>query len=130
MSHIPRDLSPYWLQRKWNTWGNRKQRTKAHTTKCWPAHHSLWLCIHSGEGDWEDGGWPYWGGLQMGDWFLERYMGITNPQGVVGPNGWYGAPSQQAQEFAAERAYRGSGYSLSFLYGQWPNTAPPCGSLA
>ena len=37
VSHIPRDLSPYWLQRKWNTWGNRKQKTKAHVSGCSPA---------------------------------------------------------------------------------------------
>ena len=66
----------------------------------------------------------------MGGWFLSTYLGITNPQGSSGPNGWINAPSSLTQKWAAERGYAGSGYSRAWLYGQWPNTAPPCSRLA
>jgi hypothetical protein len=125
-----REVLPGWRRTKLERLNDKRARQRAKASLCWPAHHSLWLCIHSREGDWEDGGWPYWGGLQMGDWFLETFMGIHDPQGSVGPNGWQGAPSQYAQEAAAEAGYRGSGYSLAWLHGQWPNTAPPCDHLA
>lgn len=84
-----------------------KQRTsKAHIS--WPAHHQLWLCIHSHEaGSWQATNGRYRGGLQM------HY-------------GWgYGSSydaamdSQWEQEMAAERAYRASGFSHAWLGGQW-----------
>jgi len=81
----------------------------------WPAHHRLWLCIHDGEAGWHQAsravgynGVPlYWGGLQM-------------------HAGWgYGTShhasddSQLVQEWAAERAYRASGWSSGWLWQQW-----------
>ena len=90
------------------------------------SHRVGWECIHSREGDWQDGGWPFWGGLQMGSWFLSTYMGINSPSGVSGPNGWYNAPSPEQQMRAAENGYKRSGYSSSWLASQWPNTYPPC----
>lgn len=74
----------------------------------WPPHHALWGCISNSEG------------------------GVTS----VNPNGHYGMlqmhadwgygtshhasdDSQYVQEWAAERAYASSGYSSSFLDGQW-----------
>lgn len=84
-----------------------------------PAHYSLWLCIHSREGAWDaDTGNGYYGGLQM-TWGWLGY--------ISGPASAY-APTQQMQ--AAERGYRASGYSLAWLYSQWPNTAPLCAALA
>lgn len=119
-------LTPAQLRWKWAWWKDVRDRTADKPNRCWPAHHALWLCIHSREGDWEDGGWPYWGGLQMGAWFMDAYGTWGEPQGYTGPNGWTNAPSQLQQEQAAERGYRASGYSTAWLFGQWPNTAPPC----
>lgn len=77
----------------------------------WPAHHQLWECIHGHEaGSWYDhdsGGNGHYGGLQM-SW---NWLGY-----ISGDAGNY---SQLDQEKAAERAYAHSGYSTSFLYGQW-----------
>jgi hypothetical protein len=79
--------------------------------KGFPPHHALWLCLHSVEaGSWQDhnsGGNGHYGGLQMHyNWGY----------GIVGDAGNY---SQTEQEWAAERGYRASGYSSSFIYGQW-----------
>ncbi len=43
--------------------------------------------------------------------------------GLVG-NAALLSPAQQMR--AAETGYRRSGYSVSWLEGQWPNTSPPC----
>lgn len=71
-----------------------------------PPHYQLWLCIHRGEGAWNDNtGNGYYGGLQA------HYN-------------WYGVPrmdllSPLRQMWHAEIVYRQSGYSRSWLYGQW-----------
>lgn len=76
----------------------------------WPPHHLLWVCIGRHEGG----------------------VHSVNPNGHYGmlqmhANWGYGTStyasddSQQVQEWAAERAYRASGYSRSFLFGQWLN---------
>jgi hypothetical protein len=77
---------------------------------------SSWLvrafgCIHSHEGDWEDGGDPYWGGLQMNRQFMRTYGAdmlrkYGEPQGFVGPNGWLNPWSKTEQITVAIRAYR------------------------
>jgi hypothetical protein len=92
-------------------------------------HRPQWLCIHSYEGDWEDGGDPHWGGLQM-DWsFLHTYGADFirrhgEPRGVSGPDGWANAWTPTEQMIAAERAHRsGRGFY------PWPNTARYCGLL-
>jgi len=36
VAYLPRDLSAYWLVRKWHTWGGRKIKTKAHVSLCSP----------------------------------------------------------------------------------------------
>jgi hypothetical protein len=74
-------------------------------------HWSLWECIHSGEGN--DAAGTYSGPLQM-----------TRPwEGLY--HDWYHLPKSTV--FAiAEQKYREHGYSQSWLFGQWPNTAPPC----
>jgi hypothetical protein len=77
------------------------------------AHRSLWLCIHAGEGAWNDNtGNGYYGGLQM----TSGWGGVARPDKL----------SPDAQMALAERQYRASGYSQSWLQGQWPNTSPPC----
>ena len=77
----------------------------------WPAHHSLWLCIHSREaGNWQDadsGGNGHYGGLQM------------HPGWGHGTSYYASSDSELVQEDAAEAGYRESGYSRSWLMGQW-----------
>ena len=80
-------------------------------------HLALWLCIHSGEGSWTDEGAPYYGGLQM----TYGWAGLVGDAAQL-------SPMQQME--AAETGYRRSGYSQAWLFGQWPNTAPPCSALA
>jgi hypothetical protein len=80
-------------------------------------HLALWLCIHSREGAWTDQGAPYFGGLQM----TYGWAGLVGNAALL-------SPLQQMR--AAETGYRRSGYSRAWLFGQWPNTAPPCGALA
>jgi len=76
-------------------------------------HLQLWLCIHSREGAWNaNTGNGYYGGLQM----TSGWGGVARPD-LMSPT---------AQMMLAERQYRASGYSLAWLEGQWPNTAPPC----
>lgn len=74
----------------------------------WPPHHQLWVCIGGFEGS------PtsvnpngHYGMLQMhADWgYGTSHHASDDPQIV--------------QEWAAERAYKASHYSYSFLYGQW-----------
>lgn len=90
---------------------------------------AAWLCIHRYEGDWKDGGNPYWGGLQMDLNFMQSYGGdmlrkYGYPRGSVGPNGWLNAWTPMEQMMVAQRAYAsGRGY------GPWPNTARMCNLL-
>ena len=78
------------------------------------AHESGWLCIHSREGAWNaNTGNGFYGGLQM----TYGWMGLVTRADLL-------SPAQQMR--AAETGYRRSGYSRSWLLGQWPNTAPPC----
>lgn len=84
-------------------------------------HTSLWLCIHSREGAWNDPNAPYFGGLQMGYWFMETYGGDLYRRKGTADN-WTAAE----QMAVADRAYHAGGHSTAWLYGQWPNTAPPC----
>lgn len=78
-----------------------------------------WLCIHSHEGSWSDGGAPYYGGLQMDIGFQQSY-------GAEFLARWGTADHWPvwAQITAARRA-RDSGRG----YGPWPNTARMCGLL-
>ena len=79
-----------------------------------PAHFRLWLCIHAHEQSaWNDSNPPYWGGLQMGAWFVGHY---AHPSGT--PGQW----SPLAQMWVAENAYRREHYSVAWLRGQWPTS--------
>ena len=82
-----------------------------------PAHTRGWLCIHGGEGAWNaNTGNGFYGGLQM----TYGWMGLVSNAAVL-------SPAQQMQ--AAEIGYRNSGFSDSWMRGQWPNTYPPCANL-
>lgn len=86
-----------------------------------PAHFHLWQCIHRQEARWDDPNPPYYGGLQMGHWFMRTYGGhLYRRKGTA--DHW--TPAEQM--WVAERAYKREHYSRSWLYGQWPATAPPC----
>lgn len=83
-----------------------------------PPHYSMWLCIHEHEHTaWNDPGSPYWGGLQMGSWFLATY---SHPPGT--PDQW----SPLTQMWVAENAYKRQRYSRSWLAGQWPPSRGSC----
>lgn len=84
-----------------------------------PPHLAAWACIHRYEGDWDDSGAPYYGGLQM-DWgFMRAYGGeLLARKGTA--DHW----SPLEQMWVAERALRaGRGFY------PWPNTARVCGLI-
>lgn len=94
-----------------------------------------WMCIHRHEGDWEDGGWPYVGGLQMDDDFVRTYApDMIRKYGWPrfarsGPNGWLNPWTPEEQMMVAQRAYDGfAGYGPRGFY-PWPNTARYCGLI-
>lgn len=113
--HAPRtlerrsELDWYRAAYRWHT--SLLRRYSAKLAPAWPPHHSMWLCFHSieapGAGWRANTGNGYYGGLQMHE-------------------GWgYGTSyhasddSQLVQEWAAEHAYKASGYASSFLWQQW-----------
>ena len=87
-----------------------------------PPHHALWVCIHAAEAstwyDHDSGRNGHYGGLQM-SW---NWLGFIKGDAANYP--------QAQQEWAAERAWAASGYSTSFLYGQWYawDNADGCGT--
>lgn len=81
-------------------------------------HLALWLCIHAGEGGWgANTGNGYYDGLQM-TWGWGPLEGS--------PNNY--TPKQLMA--AAEQEYQASGYSRTWLSGQWPNTVQSCWQYA
>lgn len=86
------------------------------------AHRELWLCVHRQErSSWSDPNPPYWGGLQLGSWFISHYGALLrHPAGT--PDRW--APHEQMR--FAEGAYRIERYSRSWLAGQWPPSRGVC----
>lgn len=83
-----------------------------------PAHDALWECLrpHEGSdpGNRDTGHNGHWGGLQMhpGWGYGTSYHASDDP--------WI------VQKQAAERGYAASGYSRSFLIGQWGETIGFC----
>lgn len=92
-------------------------------------HRPAWLCIHSYEGDWEDGEWPFIGGLQFdysfahtyGEDMIRRYGEPRFTHAAA--NGWTNAWSPREQMIVAERAHRTRGFY------PWPKTARYCGLI-
>jgi hypothetical protein len=86
-----------------------------------PPNYSFWMCVHRQEGSWTDPNAPYYGGLQMGHWFMRTYgWNLLQRKGTA--DNW----TKMEQIWVAERAWQREGYSRAWLFGQWPNTAPPC----
>jgi len=80
---------------------------------------NAWLCIHRGEGAWNDPNSPFWGGLQM-DMSFQRAYGsyLLRKKGTA--DNW--TPLEQM--WTAEKARRsGRGFY------PWPNTARNCGLI-
>lgn len=98
-----------------------------------PPHESQLLCIHRGEGSWNDRRNPkYNGGLQMDKYFEAAYGAIfvikyggyiavdsTGHKYAVGGHSYLWTPVEQM--WAAEKAIRSQGF------GPWPQTAVNCG---
>jgi hypothetical protein len=77
----------------------------------------MWMCIHAKEAAWDDGGDPYFGGLQFGRWFMSTYGSrLLRLKGTA--DHW--TPMEQL--WVAENAYRREGFSLRWLHGQWPTS--------
>lgn len=103
-----------WLVREWHT-----RRVAAKRRAQNPPHLSEWLCIHRGEGAWNDPNAPYYGGLQM-DMSFQRAYGwrLLATKGTA--DNW--TPLEQM--WVAERAYSsGRGFY------PWPTTARHCGLI-
>lgn len=87
-----------------------------------PAHDALWECIHPREAvdphNQDTGGNGHYGGLQM----TLNWLGIV--PGNPASYSWL-----QQKQFA-ETGYRKSGYSRSWLQGQWGQTVGPCWGFA
>ena len=107
------------------TWKVRHWRAHGAASSCAPPiHHlGLWLCVHANEGAWTDPNDPYFGGLQMGRWFMSTYGGrLYATKGTA--DHW--TPAEQMA--VADRAYHGEGHSSAWLNGQWPGTRDECGA--
>ena len=85
------------------------------TSRILPPHVDGWLCIHKAEGAWDDGGSPYYGGLQM-SWNWMKAV----------PGGDAGKLPPLQQMWIAEKVSARHGFSYNWMRGQWPNTFPPC----
>ena len=86
-----------------------------------PAHFSMWMCIHGKEATWTDTGDPYYGGLQMGWWFMRTYGSrLLSMKGTA--DRW--TPLEQM--WVAENAWKRERYSVRWLRGQWPRTSYGC----
>lgn len=77
----------------------------------WPPHMALWNCIHGHEAaDWQNdntGGNGHYGGLQM------------HPGWGYGTSEYASDDSEFVIVWAAEHGYKASGYSRTWLMGQW-----------
>ncbi len=112
--------SPYSVRWHWAhlRWTKRELKENLHKlSRPRVGHLAFWTCVHNGEGAWNaDTGNGFHGGLQM----------TYGWNGLVG-NAALLSPAQQIA--AAEEGFRRSGYSTSWLRGQWPMTSPPCMGL-
>ncbi len=84
-------------------------------------HWGLWSCITNG---------AYPGAPHEGNGYNGPYtgpLGMTTPwMGHMPPGSdWVHSPVSAVYAIA-EQEYKNSGYSESWLFGQWPNTGPPC----
>lgn len=83
-----------------------------------PPHFDGWVCVHRHEQSaWNDPNAPYYGGLQMGTWFMTTYARrLLRVKGTA--DRW--TPLEQM--WVAEKAWKRERYSLTWLRGQWPTS--------
>lgn len=88
-----------------------------------PPHYQLWMCVHQHEHSaWNDPNAPYYGGLQMGSWFMRTYGArLLRAKGTA--DRW--TPLEQM--WVAENAYKRERYSTAWFNTQWPPSAGRCG---
>jgi hypothetical protein len=104
------------VQRALHLWQQRAAAARRLAQK--PPHLNQFLCIHHYEGNWRDGGGPYYGGLQMDLGFQRTYAPwLLRTKGTA--DHW--TPLEQI--WTAERAARSRGFF------PWPNTARFCGLI-
>ncbi len=101
-----------WINHRWQS---RQRAASKLTPRTRIGHLALWSCIHHLEAGWHqpsyavgsDGVPLYWGGLQMhAGWGYGTSYHASDD-----------SPTVQMQ--SAERGYRASGYSRTWLMGQW-----------
>jgi len=109
-THVPSFVCWHAAAARWTLRELHETQARIRAT-AFPPHHALWMCIHNYEArDWHNndtGGNGHYGGLQM------------HPGWGYGTSYYASADSQWVQEWSAERGYRASGYSYSWLVGQW-----------
>lgn len=98
---------------------SRHLRARASTASGGVAHWGLWNCIHNGRYP----GAPHEGNSSSGTYTGPLQM-TAGWDGFPVSN-WYYIPIPTVYR-DAEIGFARSGYSTSWLEGQWPNTAPPC----
>lgn len=100
---------------RWGTWNHRMHvATAAPWTQSWL---QAALCVHSGEGAWNDNtGNGFYGGMQFdyGTW-------LSNGGGQFAPYAYLATPKEQL--LIAFRTWQARGWA------PWPNTAAACGLL-
>jgi hypothetical protein len=114
--HAAAEHTPSPAYRRWILVSWRQRRDHAiHRWQASPIRANL-LCIHQGEGAWDDPAAPYYGGLQMDTSFMAAYAPTTY---LVKGTADHWTPLEQLT--AGARAVRVRGYS------PWPQTRIPCG---
>jgi hypothetical protein len=118
----PGMVAVQWRRHHLDRLQHRIERARGYSSRCFVAHHrSLWLCVHAHEGAWNDPNEPYFGGLQMGYWFMQTYGGsLYRTKGTA--DNW----TAEEQMAVADRAFHNTGHSLGWLDGQWPGTLTEC----
>ena len=100
-----------------HVWRKRAARARSQARR--PPHRAAWLCLHRHEGAWNDGGEPYFGGLQMDLAFQQ-----THGADLLARKGTAENWTPLEQMWVAERALRhGVGFSA------WPSAAHSCDLL-
>ena len=110
-----------WVLHMWHYHWITAKKHYVHMLHTWygvpPSHVQIFLCIHSGEGAWnDDTGNGFYGGLQFAQSTWESAGGTK-----FASRADLATPQQQVA--IADNLI----YGMGALYStQWPNTSPPC----
>lgn len=114
-------LAHYWYERAVAARRAYARYSRARSAPPAVAHLALWRCITNG---------AYPGAPHEGNGYNGAYtgwLGMSTPwMGHMPPGSDWVHSDQMAVYAIAEQEYRNSGYSSSWLHGQWPATSPPC----